>query len=114
MLEWTGGKDAPWSVIYDLHFQDEVTQITVPAGFETDLASVPRLLWGLIPPYGRYIRAAIIHDYLYATGKIDRERADGIFLALMRQDKVEKWKQIIMYLAVRGFGWRNFHKRKGI
>lgn len=30
--------------------------IEVPAGFETDFASVPRLFWRVVPPWGRYSR----------------------------------------------------------
>ena len=30
----------------------------------TDLASVPPLLWGLLPSYGRQLRAALLHDRL--------------------------------------------------
>jgi Protein of unknown function (DUF1353) len=33
------------------------------APFETDLASVPRPLTWLIPRYGRYTKAAVVHDY---------------------------------------------------
>jgi hypothetical protein len=45
-------------------------EITVPAhstsgGKEvTDLASVPAALWGLLPSYGRQLRAALLHDHL--------------------------------------------------
>lgn len=38
--------------------------VEVPAGFITDGASVPRLLWPLFPSWGRYSRAAVLHDYL--------------------------------------------------
>ena len=38
--------------------------ITVPTGFVTDLASVPRAMWWLIAPFD-VARAAIIHDLLY-------------------------------------------------
>lgn len=47
---------------------DRQHAITVPAGFVTDLASVPRWAWTLIPPDGPWVKAAIIHDFLYATG----------------------------------------------
>ena len=36
--------------------------IVVP--FRTDLASVPRFLSWLFPRYGKYTKAAVIHDYL--------------------------------------------------
>ena len=38
--------------------------ITAPAGFVTDGASVPRFLWAVLPTWGSYSRAAVIHDYL--------------------------------------------------
>ena len=40
--------------------------ITVPEGFITDLASVPRPMWWAIAPFD-VARAAIIHDLLYKT-----------------------------------------------
>jgi hypothetical protein len=41
--------------------------ITVPAGMTTDLASVPRFAWSLVPPDGLWIRAAVVHDFLYRS-----------------------------------------------
>lgn len=41
--------------------------ITVPAGFVTDLASIPRLVSGILPPDGPWTEAAVIHDALYWT-----------------------------------------------
>jgi hypothetical protein len=41
--------------------------ITVPAGFVTDLASIPRLVSGALPPDGPWAQAAVIHDALYFT-----------------------------------------------
>ncbi len=39
-------------------------RFTVPLGFETDFASVPRFLHWLVLPYGPYTRAAVLHDWL--------------------------------------------------
>ncbi len=39
------------------------TTYVVPAGFTTDLTSVPFPLWALIAPFGRQTRAAILHDH---------------------------------------------------
>lgn len=44
---------------------DESDVIEVPAGLITDLATIPRIFWILLPPDGKYAKAAIIHDYLY-------------------------------------------------
>ena len=38
--------------------------IIVPKGYITDLASVPRAIWGVISPFD-IARAAVVHDMLY-------------------------------------------------
>ena len=59
----------------------------------TDLASVPPLLWGLLPSYGRQLRAALLHDRLCDVlnkepdaGKAYQGRrvADDMFLEALR------------------------------
>ena len=49
----------------------EFNAVTVPKGFITDGASVPQILWSLLPPEGEYFRAAIIHDRLYRPVCVD-------------------------------------------
>ncbi len=38
--------------------------IRPPLGSITDGASIPRVLWAILPPFGPWVRAAIIHDEL--------------------------------------------------
>ncbi len=78
--------------------------ITVKKGFKTDLASVPRILWFILPPHGYYGKAAVIHDYLYRTGKLPRKQCDDIFKEAMQVLKVKPWKIWVMYTAVRLWG----------
>ncbi|EOI6844551.1 DUF1353 domain-containing protein, partial [Salmonella enterica] len=78
--------------------------IEVPAGFVTDLASVPRIFWTILPPDGKYAKAAIIHDWMYDNALRTKKEADLIFLDGMTVLGVPKWKRIIMYYAVRLFG----------
>ncbi|WP_079942170.1 DUF1353 domain-containing protein [Salmonella enterica] len=78
--------------------------IEVPAGFVTDLATVPRIFWTLLPPDGKYAKAAIIHDYLYDNALRTKREADRIFLDGMTVLGVPKWKRTVMYWAVRLFG----------
>ncbi len=104
-------------------------RITVKAGFETDLASVPRPLWGFgLPPDGLHRAAAVIHDALYmARGRMPtgyllyeelsggqwarhlarytREEADRLFGRLMREAGVPRWRRRLMYRAVRLVSW---------
>ena len=39
--------------------------ITIPKGYKTNGANVPRLFWSIIPPFKpKYLPAVIVHDYL--------------------------------------------------
>lgn len=99
---------------------------TVPEGFVTDFASVPRFLWPLLPPYGRHGRAAVVHDWLYlqrpevttrARGVMFRDLmprrdADGIFRRIMIESGVPRWKAWLLWAGVRLGGWRSWGKRR--
>ena len=94
-------------------------RISCLKGMKTDLASVPRVVWGLISPWD-VARAAVIHDHLYAslrsyyhsknmnkkTWKKARELSDKVFLWGMQsaQPSVWKFKIYSAYYAVRIFG----------
>ena len=82
--------------------------IRVPAGFVTDLASTPRILWWLIPPHGRYAKASIVHDYMYHRAIGTRSYADKVFLEGMKVLGVGKIRRTLMYWAVRVFGRGNY------
>jgi Asp-tRNA(Asn)/Glu-tRNA(Gln) amidotransferase A subunit family amidase len=79
--------------------------IAVPAGFVTDFASVPWGFWNLEPPLGDAGKAAVVHDYLYATrglqGRFSRAQADGIFREALRALGVPLCKRALLWAAVR-------------
>ncbi|EHR8187321.1 DUF1353 domain-containing protein [Salmonella enterica] len=96
-----------WRVYEPFEFylsDDNCDVIEVPAGFITDLATIPRIFWTLLPPDGKYAKAAIIHDYLYDNALRTKKEADLIFLDGMTVLGVPRWKRMIMYYAVRLFG----------
>ena len=101
-----------WEVEEDVRITLPGTEraVEIRRGFRTDLASVPRLLWPLVPPFGRYSMAAVVHDFLYAQGgrEADRCQADWAFYHLMVALGVRPWRRVLMFLAVRLFGWRAF------
>jgi hypothetical protein len=84
--------------------------ITVPFGFVTDFASVPRLLWSLFSPTGRYGYAAVFHDFVYwEQDAITRKETDRVFRDTMEELGVPAWQMLTLYAAVRLFGgaaWR--------
>ena len=89
---------------------DEI--ITVPKGFVTDFASIPRMLWVVLPPWGTYGKACVLHDYLYFSGIYDRNRCDDIFLESMGVLDVSWVKRRIMYRGVRTGGWVAWRKHR--
>ena len=87
--------------------------ITVPRGFITDGASVPRIFWSIFSPYGDYFDAAIIHDYLYTKrNKVySRKQSDLIFKEAMYNSGISWITREIIFRGVILFGGKSF-KRK--
>jgi len=57
--------------------------ITVPAGAESDGCSTPQAVWNLLPPFGLYWKAALLHDYLYRKTTRLKDECDLLFLEAM-------------------------------
>lgn len=95
---------------YYVGYLNSEEYIDVPKGFQTDFASIPRALWSFFPPTGKYVKAAVIHDYLIANeGKVNynsytKKRVDQIFLEAMGVLGVSKTVRYMMYYSVRVFG----------
>jgi hypothetical protein len=78
--------------------------VTVPAGFVTDFASIPRIFWSLLRPDGQYTYPAIVHDYLYWTQNSSKQSADSIFKFGMEDLGIGAITTAVMYYAVDTFG----------
>lgn len=87
-------------------------KIEVPLGFVTDFASIPRLFWDLLPPWGKYGKAAVLHDYLYSTALFTRAHCDRIFLEAMGTLGVRWITRWTMYLGVRIGGWVGWNEHR--
>lgn len=74
--------------------------ITVPKGFVSDRASVPRVPVIYMAFGDRAHREAVVHDYLYQTHVVNKSTADRIFLEAMRARKKKGWIRWGMYLGV--------------
>jgi hypothetical protein len=108
-----------WRVHQDISYRTGAGEIsTVRAGFVFDFASIPKILWPLIPPAGDghklYGIAAVWHDWLYKHRKIGgraitRRDADALFLEIMLYLGVRPWLARAMCAAVCAvgfFAWR--------
>lgn len=118
-------------VYYKDDYKDMV--IKVEKGFVTDFASVPRIFWSIFPPFGKYTKAAVLHDRLceaYNHGEwwnavvedpdnlpvefnkrlVKRVEADDIFLEAMKAINVPKFTRTCLYWSVRLYGILKYGK----
>lgn len=118
------GDGSQWIVWQDMDFSveqegDVIANIRVPRGFVTDLASTPRRFWAVYPPFGKYLSAAILHDYLYWTQICDRDISDNIFYQTMKSSGVDAATQAIFFMVLKSQGelaWQenNTEKQQGL
>jgi hypothetical protein len=92
---------------YELLAPFDCGEVVVPAGFRTNGASIPRVLWPFLgSPFGPdVIGAAFEHDYAYRFGVPSQREADRRFLATLRRDGIGQARSRLMWLGVRAFGW---------
>jgi len=83
----------------------------VPAGFITDLASIPVPLRIIFKHGGPKAYSAILHDFLYqrCTWKT-RKEVDLLFLAAMEENGVGYIERTLIYRGVRAGGWLTWNK----
>lgn len=82
--------------------------IVVPKGFKTNLTSIPTWLQWFWPPDGPYVRAAVLHDYLYRDRRVRRKVADVLFYDALKTLDIPLPTRVIFYLYVRLMGWRKY------
>jgi len=86
--------------------------ITVPRGYVTDFASIPRAAWAALDPEDPIIAwPSVIHDYLYSCkGTLPdgttyiREQADAVLREAMEFCGASLFKRETVYEAVRAGG----------
>jgi hypothetical protein len=109
-----------WAIERPFYYRTKAGDlITVPAGMTTDLASIPRLVSGILPPDGPWLAAAMVHDELYATrgtanwhgyagrtraAPYTRAEADDILLEAMQALGVSGWQAWAIHTGVRAGG----------
>lgn len=103
-----------WKLMEELGYHSDLLGIiTVPKGFVTDFASVPRipLLFDIAGARGNL--AGTVHDFLYDSScelPVTRKQADGVLREALIVQGVSKWIAFGMYLAVRVFASSHYRK----
>ena len=102
------GNHKDWSLTQPLTYEGSDETFTAPAGFVTNFASVPRIFWSILSPWGRHMKAAVMHDYFYQTTIVSRLDADKLFNRMMRSLGVSWWRRQTMYRMTRLFGAKHY------
>jgi len=104
-----------WLLIDDLIYKSDILKgrFLISRGFQTDLASIPRVFQGILPKTDLYDAPAVLHDAGYGgalVGVADerinlvKQWCDRIFLEAMLSCGVNKFKANTMYQLVKAFG----------
>lgn len=118
------GSKYPFEVMADFvycwpgHGDWPALDIVVPRGYLTDLLSVPRPLWPVLPPHGAGAWGALPHDLLYGTqfslpsqsAGDARAMDDRILLDAARDSGASTSRARTLYAGVRiggGPAWNN-------
>lgn len=89
--------------------------IKVLKGFVIDYVSIFKLFRIMVFFYGKYSGVSVVYDWLYFFNcnlEISREKVDKIFLEVLKEEKVNFFLRIFMYIVVRKFGGSRF--RNGV
>jgi hypothetical protein len=97
------------ALVYEAGRHNHGKLIVVPGGFVSDGPTIPRFLWAVLPVWGTYGRAGVVHDYLCARIEYGdpheaartRTEADGIFYDAMVVLGVGMLTRWAMYFGVR-------------
>lgn len=94
-----------WKLVQSIKYSGKEDSWIIPAGYETDLTSIPRFMEWLFRRYGAYTLAAILHDYLLThplqRKEISSRDVDGIFRRVMREEGVIPPVYWTLWAAVR-------------
>lgn len=96
-----------WVIAAPLIWVDSVYgTLTIPQGFRTDLASIPRAFRNIpcLDPAGLSRRPAAAHDWLYAWRGWSKDKADAFLKDALIAEGAEQGVAEVFYLGVHEFG----------
>ncbi len=111
----TDQDDGRWVLVEPLIYASDVANriITVPAGFPTDLASTPRIPLVYEVCGNIAAAAAVVHDYLYTSGREPRAIADAVLREASKVIGVSWWQRWAMWAGVRVGGASHYTRTPG-
>jgi len=93
-----------WAVLAPVVWLEGQLRIEVPAGFVTDLASIPRELRGMFDVNGPARRPGVLHDFLYCARHISRLEADELLYRALVAEGMSEFTAKFYFFGVRAGG----------
>lgn len=93
-----------------------------PVGFRTDLSSIPRAFWRILPPHGTYDKMGVIHDQVFQRGRIGerictRAEADELALEMCEELGVPWLQRQMIYRGLQTgswIAWNNYRRKENV
>ena len=108
-----------WALYEDFEFEYKGLSCTIPKGFITDGASIPKILRFILSPTSTLFLSGIIHDYLYVKQsmpysagyrRVSRKEADKIFYSISTSINNFVFLNWCCYISLRLFGGKFWGK----
>jgi len=97
------------TTLYSFLYKNRI--IKIPEGFVSDGASIPRIFWMFL--YSQFnpkiLTGAVIHDFLYREGQINRMAADKLARKIWKLHGVGNFRAELMYYALRLLGVKAYN-----
>lgn len=102
-----------------------ICNIPIPKGFITDGATIPKLFWNILSPFGRFFKSCALHDYICLMAKLKnneapnlkeginiatqyRKRADTLLSLSMKRQGIKLWRRLLIMANVRAYTFFTF------
>ena len=102
-----------------------ICNIPIPKGFITDGATIPKLFWNILSPFGRFFKSCALHDYICLVAKLKnneapnlkeginiatqyRKRADTLLSLSMKKQGIKLWRRLLIMASVRTYTFFTF------
>lgn len=100
-LKVSADQPTKWRLVAPLVWMAKDRVLTVPAGFVTNLASIPIGFRNLLNVNGRSRKPAVLHDWLYRTHIMSRKEADQLFREALKAEGLGPITRNLYYAGVR-------------
>lgn len=99
-------------LVTPIKFEYKGVKYEIPAGYDSDGMSVPRMFWRVLSPKinAKTLISSIVHDWMYSEKICSRKETDEFYYENLVKNGFGKVKSYLVYIGVRiggGSHWKN-------